>query len=392
MSSENPFITKTVTNWALCCLCQGQSRTDLRYPYSKECYHSAYHTLEKDLLGFVSNDIPLPLGVNPQNLDDGSGIANTLLANKASYHNGCRVLFRPAMLQREQRKRDKPKTEEATISPKKTRLSFNAKLDRKIPQCVYCEKLQTDGEEQIYRARSNDCGKNLLAWAIESRNWVVHARLNTAINAEDAEAADIHYHSSCYTKLKNAARAAKSQSSAESSKSTTMQGYDPLVFAHLVAFVRFSQSPLKMSQLRKLYRQRLETLGSDWMGVNIHPTRFKEHLLNKLGPDWVAFQQGREVYISNKQTVGAVLAATAQLQVTDDEAQKIVDVGIMLRKYVLLQQSPFDGSFRQNCLSEPVAKPLLTLIDILLEGSRSICNSGRYDKSLFRADNILCCH
>jgi hypothetical protein len=42
----------------------------------------------------------------------------------------------------------------------------------------------------------------------ESKNCVVYARLNTAINAEDAEAADIHYHHTCYTQLKNAARAA----------------------------------------------------------------------------------------------------------------------------------------------------------------------------------------
>ena len=236
--------------------------------------------------------------------------------------------------------------------------------------------------EQIYRARSNNCGKNLLASAIESKNWVVHARLNTAINAEDAEAADLHYHSSCYTKLKNALRAAKSQSSDGTQTSANLQAYDPLVFAHLIAYVRISQSPIKLSELRKLCEQRLKTLASDWIRVNIHPTRFKEHLLNKLGPDWAAFQQGREVYISNKETVGTALAETARLQVTDEEAQKIVDVGLMLRKYVVIQQLPFDGSFHPNCLSEPVDNPLLTLIDIMLEGSRSIRTSGTYEGKL----------
>jgi len=40
-------------------------------------------------------------------------------------------------------------------------------------------------------------------------------RLNTAISAGDAEAADIHYHTLCYTKFKNEASAAKSSSSAK---------------------------------------------------------------------------------------------------------------------------------------------------------------------------------
>jgi len=41
-------------------------------------------------------------------------------------------------------------------------------------------------------------------------------------------------------------------------------------------------------------------------------------------------------------------------------------VGIMLRKYIMRQQMSFSGSFNSTCLSEPVAKPLLTLIDVLL--------------------------
>ena len=66
------------------------------------------------------------------------------------------------------------------------------------------------------------------------------------------------------------------------------------------------------------------------------------------------------------------MAQTARLQVTEDEAMKMVEVGIMLRKYILMHQNPFNGSFSSSCLSEPVAKPLLTFLDILLEGSSSI--------------------
>jgi len=107
--------------------------------------------------------------------------------------------------------------------------------------------------------------------------------------------------------------------------------------AQLVAFVRYSHSP-RSSQFWEDYDQRLHILDSDWAGVNVHPTRFKEHLLHKLGPEWCAFQEGKEVFISHKKTVGAALAENTRLQMTEDEAEKIVEVGLILRKYVLLQQ------------------------------------------------------
>ena len=56
-------------------------------------FHKAIQTLEDDLFCFVLNDFPLPLGANLERLDDGSGIANTLLKREAKYHNGCRGSF-----------------------------------------------------------------------------------------------------------------------------------------------------------------------------------------------------------------------------------------------------------------------------------------------------------
>ena len=47
------------------------------------------------------------------------------------------------------------------------------------------------------------------------------------------------------------------------------------------------------------------------------------------------------MYLSHKQTVVAVLADTARVRVTEGEAEKIVHVGLMLRKYILLQQMSF---------------------------------------------------
>ena len=74
------------------------------------------------------------------------------------------------------------------------------------------------------------------------------------------------------------------------------------------------------------------------------------------------------------------MAQNVNLQVSEDEAKKIIDVGIMLRRYILLQLMPFDGSFNSSCLSEPVAKPLLTLLEVLLQGSKSIQENVEEDQ------------
>ena len=70
-----------------------------------------------------------------------------------------------------------------------------------------------------------------------------------------------------------------------------------------------------------------------------------------------AFHERRKVYLSYKNAVGAALAETARLQVTEDEADR----------YILLQQMPFSGTLTSYCASEPVAKPFLTLTDVMLE-------------------------
>ena len=120
MNEEDPLETRRNTDWALCCLCQVNSK-ELRSPHTKVCWQGAYRTLEDDLTHFDTEKVPLPLGLNLKCLDDGSGIASTLLKNKAAYHNGCRSLIRPLIVKRELQKRYKDNEDkEAPVSPKKT--------------------------------------------------------------------------------------------------------------------------------------------------------------------------------------------------------------------------------------------------------------------------------
>ncbi|KAF5273475.1 hypothetical protein FQA39_LY07492 [Lamprigera yunnana] len=243
----------------------------------------------------------MPLDVIVECLDNAYGIANTMKTNKATYHNGCRALFRSGMLQRQLKKREMDSANvRAAVSLKKTRLSYKATLVREKAQCFFCEKYEGEGDEQIYRVSSANCGKNLFEWALQSQNWVVHARLNTTSNAEDAQAWDTHYHASCYTKLKTEARAAT-----KSLRSTLhQQTYDPIITAQLLALVKCNNSPQNVSQMKKMTGTRSMMATS---------------------------------FIFPK-TICAAFVDTARTQVTEDEADQIVDVAGLLKKYIIFNK------------------------------------------------------
>ena len=96
-----------------------------------------------------------------------------------------------------------------------------------------------------------------------------------------------------------------------------------------------------------------------------------------------------------KKTVGETLAKNVKLQVTEDEADIIVAVGLLFRKYILastyMEQKPVDGSFDSSCLREPVTQPLLTLIDTLLEGSKSMKDQLNKDDTVTHARLRIAC-
>ena len=384
--SDNPLELWKKTDWGLCCFCQSETSNKLIHPYKKACYHQAYETIEKDLAKFHDNNVTLPYGMTQECLttEGEEHISKSLLNNKAVYHKACRDNIRTHIVERKLKKRAKDESEASctTFSPKKTWAIFNASCERKRPQCVYCYLFQKDTSEPISRAMSSD--NNLKEMAKEAQNWVVYARVNEAF---DATAGDLYYHKSCYRKLANEARAAKSKKSRETT--TPPLPYDPLVMAELIAFIQYNESVMKVADLRKLYSQRLEQVGSDWLGIDIHPTRFKEHLLLKLGSEWEAFNKGRDVLLSTKTKASSLLSESLKHELSEEEAKKIVEVGLLLRKHILLLQAPFMGSFSSHCLSEPVPNSLLTLVRVLLEGTCSIQNTG--DHEAFSARTCVAC-
>lgn len=62
----------------------------------------------------------------------------------------------------------------------------------------------------------------------------------------------------------------------------------------------------KRTHLESLCKEKLKELGHPC--PNINPTRFKDHLLNNLPAGWHRFTKGRDVFLSNSNTVGEALA------------------------------------------------------------------------------------
>ena len=159
------------------------------------------------------------------------------MKNKAVHHDKCRVLLLPKKVERELKKIKKTESTEPQpkSSPKKTRANLDTSYNRDETEYVMCKKSAEQSRKTLWPGTSKDLATNLEKWALESKNWAVHGRLQTCV--DDACAADIYWHTSCYTDLKNKARTAKTKAAkAEYPTNNDGSSYDPLVFSQLIAY------------------------------------------------------------------------------------------------------------------------------------------------------------
>lgn len=349
----------TGIDWTLCCLCQSSKDEALQQPKEQ-----GYSSLERDLNDFVQLNA-VPSGIKVSELDDGSGIAATLQSHAAVYHKSCRSACNSY---RVKRARGKVATQDecaAGISPKKLRSSY-----RSTPETLFCIICVGEDQHDLHRALSDNIDQNLKKWAKTTNNWHLYGRLTAG---SDAHAMDACYHVQCYWRLRDGARAVERR---RSSGEPMPPPFDPMVIAQLVAFVDDSRSEVhKLSDLREMYKIMMSDLGHPCSGREPHATRFKDHLLEHL-PEWASYAQGRDVFISHKAKVGAVLEQSYHSsQIDQDEAVLVIHAAMVLRKRILQKQEPFNGSFSPQCLRSPIEETLLSFINVFLQGPK-----GNIDK------------
>lgn len=93
MSANNPLSSGAKTDWGKCCLCQTDTKEELKSPPTRhQCSSDGYSMLAKNIPQFQAINL-LPIKLEPSRLDDGGGIEDTLRRNSAKYHQTCRLMF-----------------------------------------------------------------------------------------------------------------------------------------------------------------------------------------------------------------------------------------------------------------------------------------------------------
>ena len=138
MASNDVLAIRKTTDYSQCSLCQKGSVRDaqIRKPYVRKQDHGSYAEIEKFITDITAKNEPLPFGLNEDCLNDGSGIKETLLKNKAFFHHSCREsLRRTSTLATSSVQSNKRSVEEEpAFSPKKLRKDFTATLNNEDPR------------------------------------------------------------------------------------------------------------------------------------------------------------------------------------------------------------------------------------------------------------------
>ena len=142
---------------------------------------SAYATAQANIRYFLDNNVPLPYRLKEEHINDNlddmdEGIKSTLMKNKALVHADCRLLLWRKNVDSILKKRKSTEPQKYEASPKKTRSSLNESYSQKYPVFVKCQKIT---QELLYRCRSTDFSEKLEKWALESKDWALHVKLQT---------------------------------------------------------------------------------------------------------------------------------------------------------------------------------------------------------------------
>ena len=127
-------------DWKKCILCQETTSEPLQCPGNSrrsdiEC-GTGCNTLASNILQF-SEIRNLPMPINVEKIDEGRGIAETLMQRKAKLHKSCRNKFSNMKLKRV----DKRKRQEEPESPRRskfTRACSGATTSKADKSCFFC--------------------------------------------------------------------------------------------------------------------------------------------------------------------------------------------------------------------------------------------------------------
>ncbi|CAG2215868.1 unnamed protein product [Mytilus edulis] len=280
----------------------------------------------------------------------------------------CRLKFNTTELKRAQKRQHRYISDDGQASllqeaRKSTRLSLPCKIGLKDYVCFFCDSIEED--EMLREAATYGIDNRVRECAQKLQDTALLAKLS----AGDLVAQEAKYHVKCLIYLyRKASRVANDDESEGGTQSRISHG---IALAELVSFIEESRSEdnvapvFKMSDLSKMYGNRLEKMGAEQEG-RVHSTRLKNRLLTYV-PDIEAYKQGRENLLAFKDDIGPALRRACE-EDFDSNYMQIYKAVKIVRSDMMATSSEFNGTFAADCQEKSVPRSLLTLVNMLLYG------------------------
>ena len=362
MASPSP-VPSQVTDWSKCILCQLESKEALICPTDV-----GYRTIAETVLQFHKLNL-MPIQIDITQLDQGNGIASTFKEQNAKWHKSCYLKFSKSKLDRAKERKRKC-TEEATTSKRiftRSTCSNSGDADTSTPvedkgrMCFFCSKGETTEKlrevcifQLDYRVRK--CAHDLQ-----------DEQLLAKLSSGDLIALEAKYHARCLASLYNKARGIITHEP-DASNDQTCKG---IALAELISYIEEQRQDegikvFRLADLTALYSDRLEQLGVD-VTTRVNSTHLKDRILMHL-PAMNAYKEGRDVFMAYEDDVGTVLRQGYQND-RDEQSVMMTKIADMIRRNIFAQKVTFSGSFDQNSQVESVPQSLLSLVNMLINGS-----------------------
>ena len=131
----------------------------------------------------------------------------------------------------------------------------------------------------------------------------------------------------------------------------------------------------KLSDLKKEYCKRLAQQGVAEETQEINSTRLKEKLMAAV-PGLTAHTQGREVLLAFNENIGHLISDVfCEDNDADADLKCLARAVRIVRKEMFIETNASNGTFSSNCQRESIPRTLLSLVNMILEGSDTKCQS-----------------
>ncbi|CAG2196950.1 unnamed protein product [Mytilus edulis] len=289
----------------------------------------------------------MPEGINVciKNLDEGSGIAQSFIDQKACWHKSCNLKLNRTKLNRAEKRTSHERIDNKATTSKR-------KLDTAFPFSPPVTRL---------------CAFSVMKMA--KKPFMSPQRLDKIHVAGDLIAQEAKYHSKCLVSLYNRApRIEMKNDNVESKKESQIHG---IAFSELVSYINETRScdetisVYNLSDLCKLYTERITCLGAD-VSSRVNSTRLKHRIVFNF-PNLNAYKQGIENILAFKDDIGPPLKRVC-LEDFDNEFVNISKAARFVRKDIFASNSEFKGTFPKGCQEVSVSQSLLSLVSMIQFG------------------------